>query len=178
MLSSKRSHAAAPPRARIFLALLCALAACNAPTTPEESPSTDVAPLRGVARLTFGTTTAQARAGRTSSFALDKAPDLVLHAQLLTTKYEGQTLLLRGKAPSGEIVWSYPQLVKGTSFDAVIPVFGSPAARKHITGLYTFQLTAPDQSLLASGTVTLTSDTTASLAGAVGRVSHVSGGEQ
>ncbi|HEY2517492.1 MAG TPA: hypothetical protein VGI39_41750 [Polyangiaceae bacterium] len=147
-------------------ALALTAAACNAPpagSTGEanaENTASESADLRA-AHLTFGATKAEALAGRTTSFALESTPDLVLHGQLTTAKYEGQTLLVRGTAPNGEVFWSYPHVAKGTAFDAVLPVFGSGAARKHLTGTYNFQVLAPDQTALASGKATFTSNRTA-----------------
>jgi hypothetical protein len=83
-------------------------------------------------------------------------PDLAVHATLADATYEGKTLQIRGTDPQGAVVWSYPHLQKGASFDAVLPVFGSTAARKHVTGAYSFELTAPDRTVLARGKATFT----------------------
>jgi hypothetical protein len=100
--------------------------------------------------LALGATQTEARRGGTSSFVLENTPDLALHAELPVAKYDGKTLLIRGTDPAGAGVWSYPHVQKGPSFDAVLPVFGSSAARKHVTGTYSFQVLAPDRSVIAS----------------------------
>ncbi len=108
-------------------------------------------------RLSLGATQAQARDEGRSSFVLEETPDLALHAALPAGKYDGKTLQIRGVDPEGNVVWSYPHLQKGAAFDAVLPVFGSPAARKHVTGRYSFEVTAPDRSVVAAGSARFSS---------------------
>jgi hypothetical protein len=84
-------------------------------------------------------------------------PDLAVHATLPGATYEGKTLQIRGVDPEGRVVWNYPHLQNGESFDAVLPVFGSAAARKHVTGTYSFSLLAPDRTVVAEGKASFTS---------------------
>jgi hypothetical protein len=125
--------------------------------TPSSSTEANESAGAGPARLSVGVTEAQAREGRTSSFVLESTPDLALHATLRDSTYEGKTLLIRGLDPHGAVVWSYPHLQKGGSFDAILPVFGSPAARKHTTGSYSFEVLAPDHAVVAAGSATFIS---------------------
>jgi hypothetical protein len=150
-------------------ALAILLAGCASPSpTGGDDPASESAALRGdPARLTFGATESQARAGKTSSFSLEGTPDLVLHAALASTKYSGKTLLVRGFDPHGELAWSYPHAQQGAAFDIVLPVFGSPAARRHVAGAYRFEVTAPDATILAKGSATLTSEHNMNRGGAV-----------
>ena len=96
-----------------------------------------------VPRISFGTTTSDATAGQTTSFALESTPDLVLHATLPTDSYEGQTLTIRGESPGSVVVWAHPRIQKGRSLDVALRVVGLTAARRHLTGRYTFDVTAP-----------------------------------
>jgi hypothetical protein len=148
----------------VSCALALALAACTGPsssTAAKESPGGSNLSARrdGPARLSFGATSAQALDGRTSSFALSATPDLVLHATCDDDKYDGKTLLVKGVDPRGQVAWSYPHLQKGRSCDAILPVFGSPAARARTTGLFRFTVAAPDHTIVAEGEATLTSTT-------------------
>lgn len=140
--------------------LALAAAGCASPSSSTESTDSNGSELTAATespRLTFGATAAQALEGKTSSFSLTATPDLVLHAELSSAAYEGKTMVLRGVDPQGRLAWSYPHLQTGRSFDAVIPVFGSRAARSHAAGVYKFQVTAPDGALAAQGKVTFTS---------------------
>jgi hypothetical protein len=130
---------------------LLLLAACQAPTSWESGNSSKTESPGSPARLLLGATKDEALAGRTSSFVLESTPDLVLHADLRDATYDGKTLLIQGRSPDGAFVWRYPHLQKGTSFDAVLPVFGSPAARNHLAGAYAFEVTAPDRTVIAAG---------------------------
>jgi hypothetical protein len=163
-------HPGPPSRPPLRGALSCAAAsavalsllACAPPssTDPADSPPrTESRVRRGAspARLSFGATAAQALAGQTSSFVLSATPDLVLHAPLASGEHDGETLLVRGLDPQGELAWSYPHLQKGEAFDAVLPVFGSRAAHEHTTGRFTFQVTAPNGAVVAEGQATFTS---------------------
>jgi hypothetical protein len=131
--------------------LLFPLGACKAPSSSGNGESVETESPGSAARLLLGATPAEARAGRAGSFVFENTPDLVLHAELRDGSYEGKTLLIQGRDPSGKIVWQYPHLQKGTSFDAVLPVFGSPAARNHVTGPYTFEVMGPDRTIVAAG---------------------------
>lgn len=141
-------------------ALVSALTGCAHPRSSTDStsggeprpPAQDGSP----ARLSFGATAAQAADGHTSSFPLAATPDLVLHAILPGGEEDGKTLVIRGLDPQGDVVWSYPHLQRGTSFDAVIPIFGSAAARKHLAGRFRFEVTAPGGAVIAEGEATLT----------------------
>jgi hypothetical protein len=138
------------------LGILAGLAGCTrssgagAPAVEQESPDSPV-------RLALGATASEALEGRTTSFVLESTPDLVLHATLRTATYEGKTLQIRGRDPQGAVVWSYPHVQTGTSFDAVLPVFGSTVARKHLAGAYSFEVLAPDRTVVAAGTASFTS---------------------
>jgi hypothetical protein len=127
------------------------LAACTAPGSTSEPA------VGSPARLSLGVSAAQAREGGATSFVLESTPDLALHAALPDAKYEGKTLQIRGVDPQGGVGWSYPHLQKGGAFDAILPVFGSAAARKHTTGRYTFEVVAPDHTVVAAGGATFTS---------------------
>ena len=127
------------------------LVACTTPA------STSDPAVGSPARLSLGVSAAQAREGKMTSFVLESTPDLALHAALPDAKYEGKTLQIRGVDPQGGVVWSYAHLQKGGAFDAVLPVFGSTAARKHVTGKYTFEVVAPDHTVVAEGGATFTS---------------------
>lgn len=131
--------------------LALSVAACTTPTSASESA------VGSPTRLSLGVTAAQAREGGTTAFVLESTPDLALHAALPDSKYEGKTLQIRGVDPQGGVVWSYAHLQKGSAFDAVLPVFGSAAARKHTTGPYTFEVLAPDHTVVAAGGATFTS---------------------
>ena len=143
------SHVAAGTVAVLF-------AACTPPSGSKESSGAG-AGLTEPARLSLGATKEQALDGLTSSFTLESTPDLVLHAALADQKYEGQVLRVLGTDAQGGVVWNYPHVQKGASVDVVLPVFGSPAARKHATGLYVFEVVAPDRTVVARGTATFTS---------------------
>lgn len=137
---------------------LTAFSACTDPSSSRKSGS-EGASSNSPARLLLGATQAQALEGSTSSFVLESTPDLVLHATLRDAKYDGKTLLIRGTDPQGAVIWSYPHMQKGTgtAFDAVLPVFGSPAARKHMTGRYSFEVLAPDRTVIAAASASFTS---------------------
>jgi hypothetical protein len=107
--------------------------------------------------LSLGATQGQALQGGTSTFVLESTPDLVLHADLPASVYENASLLIQGRNPQGAVVWSYPHLQKGDSFDAVLPVFGSPVARNHAVGTYSIQVLAPGGVVVANGGATFTS---------------------
>jgi hypothetical protein len=144
-----------PPKRRLtrtFLSLAILSAACAKPGSDSASSSLAA----GAAPISFGATSAQALAGGTSSFVLEATPDLALHAALPATQYAGQRLTVRGLDPEGHTVWNYPHLY-ASSFDVILPVFGSEAGRKRISGTYTFEVTAPDGAVLAKGQATLTS---------------------
>jgi hypothetical protein len=108
-------------------------------------------------RLVLGATPVEAQNAGRSSFVLENTPDLALHAELPPAKYDGKTLLIRGTDPGGSVVWNYPHIQNGPSFDAVLPVFGSSAARRHVTGTYSFQVLAPDRSVIAAATASFRS---------------------
>jgi hypothetical protein len=135
----------------LFAALALPVLACQ----PHGSPG--VAESSGVVLLALGATQAEARKGGTSSFVLESTPDLALHADLRDASYDGKTLLIRGTDPQGQVLWSYPHVQRGASFDAVLPVFGSAAARKHIVGTYAFEVLAPDRTVLAAGSASFRS---------------------
>ena len=129
--------------------------ACTKPsseTREERAPSSSA-----VARLSLGTTRAQALQGGTPTFVLESTPDLVLHADLPASVYENASLLIQGTNPGGAVVWSYPHLQKGSSFDAVLPVFGSRVAREHVAGAYSIQVLGPGRVVVESGVATFTS---------------------
>lgn len=139
--------------------LLCAVAAAAPLVACAKRSSSDgeAESPDSPARLSFGVSPAEALEGRASSFVLEGTPDLALHATLRDSAYEGKTLQIRGTDPQGAVVWSYPHVQKGASFDAVLPVFGSAAARKHVVGTYSFQVSAPGGGVVAAGTATLVS---------------------
>jgi hypothetical protein len=139
--------------ARLAAVAIIALstAACSKPSGEgvgtDQEPSSSSSPVR----LSFGATPGEARGDDATSFVLESTPDLVLHATLRDGSYEGKTLSIHGEDPRGSIVWSYPHVQKGASFDAVLPVFGSRAAREHLTGPYSFEVLAPDGAVIAAG---------------------------
>jgi hypothetical protein len=142
------AHSLPGAPAGAIVAVLLGVTGCTHPGASRgEDESADSPP-----RLLLGATKGEALDGGASSFALESTPDLVLHATLRDATYEGKTLLVRGSDPTGAVVWSYPHVQRGTDFDAVLPVFGSAPGRKHITGAYSFQVLAPDRSVVAAAT--------------------------
>jgi hypothetical protein len=133
-----------------------ALAGC-AKAPPAGELASEIDGQRSPAHLSLGATQAQARDGHASTFTFESTPDLVLHTTLSDSTWEGQTLQIRGTDPEGTVVWSYPHLQRGTSFDAVLPVFGSAAARKRLAGSYSFDVVAPDRTVVAAGSAQFTS---------------------
>ncbi|HEY2513122.1 MAG TPA: hypothetical protein VGI39_19775 [Polyangiaceae bacterium] len=145
-----------------FLAL--ASAACDGSSRPDAQSRTEAPSAAAPVRIAFAATTEDARKGGAGSFVLEDTHDLVLHADLANDAHEGETLLVRGTAPNGLLVWSHPRVQKGRALDVAIHMLGSPAAQKHLVGQYTFRVTAPDGTVVAEGAPQFTSRYGGSLA--------------
>jgi hypothetical protein len=136
-------------------ALLSLAVACTKSSSDGRAESAPRA--TAVARLSLGATRAEALRGDVSTFAFESTPDLALHADLPKPLEQGTQVLIQGTDPLGVVVWSYPHVQRGASFDAVLPVFGSAAARNHAPGEYLIQVLGPGHAVVASGVATFTS---------------------